>query len=216
MTTATALSFLIDVFLLLAALAVLYRLKLARQEASYWRDCGKVLQAEAEKMVEPLSWLTQVEASTPKGQRLQKVATSNAFRTLQAIMGFEDDEMADLIDRAAEPPRVLPRYPQLVPYLATPEDVLRVETSPVRQVIAERLEEKLGPPAGATMGVQATDEEKEAAMAALDDEARQGTVVFERTETGTLIAIPVQVKNIESEPKHPIESFEVRDDLSGR
>lgn len=47
------------------------------------------------------------------------------FRSIQDATGLDDLEMAEALEAAPEPPRRLPKYPQVPTYLASPEDVTR-------------------------------------------------------------------------------------------
>jgi len=79
--------------------------------------------------IEPLAWAwdvveSSVAGETPSVQKLRHFFIG-AFRSVQAAAGLDDLEMADVMARVSEPPRRLPKYPQVPTYLASPEDVAR-------------------------------------------------------------------------------------------
>lgn len=116
------LAFLVSTFAL--AMAILYfhaRTELASKDLEMG---GLAIEVERQKslaasMVTPLTWIHQGSA----GNLLLRQAVTSAFSLVQSILLEDDQEMAQRIEVAPDPPRRLPKYPIIPAYLASAEDV---------------------------------------------------------------------------------------------
>ena len=59
---------------------------------------------------------------------------TQALTTLQAGLAADDVEMTDRMAEVQDPPRRLPKYPQVPAFLATPEDVAQVPLQMVKDL----------------------------------------------------------------------------------
>lgn len=82
----------------------------------------------------PLTWSWEIleGGRLPTGGDVTKLRHHlvNVFSTLQVALDQDDLAMAETMATIPEPPRRLPRYPQVPPYLASPEDVANVPPMP--------------------------------------------------------------------------------------
>lgn len=87
-------------------------------------------------LVRPLVWtwdlVSDIETEHPEFVARVKAYLTSAFSLTADGLGSEDVEMAEIIEhaRAADPPRRIPKYPQVPPYLATPEDAVMIPKGP--------------------------------------------------------------------------------------
>lgn len=76
----------------------------------------------------PLKWAwdllgDEAFSSSPTARWL-RVYLASVIGTLQDALAAEDATVAEWLEKVPEPPRRLPKYPQIPPYLARPEDVV--------------------------------------------------------------------------------------------
>lgn len=89
----------------------------------------------AREAIAPLSWAWDV-VETMTGGVGGTVATKlrhylvSAFSSIQMAADLDDLGMAETMETVPEPPRRLPRYPQVPPYLASPADVANIPPMP--------------------------------------------------------------------------------------
>lgn len=89
--------------------------------------------ALAAQMIVPLTWIHQAsQVNEFEHSRRIHQATLSTFVFVQAILQEDDLAMASRLDAAPEPPRRLPKYVQVPPYLASAEDVA-LRGSPIAQ-----------------------------------------------------------------------------------
>lgn len=125
-------------FLATTFLAVHQKMKAeeARDEAVKAATAAHLRLNHARSTVAPLAWSWDiVEAGSLDGllpvavTRLRHFLVS-AFSSIQQAADMDDLAMAETMERVPEPPRRLPRYPQVPPYLASPEDVANIPPMP--------------------------------------------------------------------------------------
>lgn len=136
----TPVAYVLAAAFLIAAASTLYwfrqaervRRRLDESQANLHRAAEVEARAKGhvERMVVPLTW-AWIEGQDDPRLRHALIA---AFSEVQAILAVEDVEMADRIEAAPEPPRRLPRYAPVPPYLATPEDVAGVPAAMARDL----------------------------------------------------------------------------------
>ena len=110
-------------------------------------------EAALRSMVTPLAWvhLSNVD------DRLVRHGAAAAFEAVRMGLALDLDEMGGLMSEVPDPPRRMPRYPQVPPYLARPEDVAQVPSgfpfdigadtqAEAHLEIADRLRDTLGDP----------------------------------------------------------------------
>lgn len=120
-------------FLATAGLAVHRQQEAEKALDDAWEhaaDLERQLRATA-GMVDPLTWIwNHVETRTFENMveesHVVRHHLVNAFVSLRLALDLDDEEMAQVIEMAAEPPRRLPRYPQVPPFLASPEDAAQI------------------------------------------------------------------------------------------
>lgn len=123
-------------FLATTVVAVHQKMKAeeARDEAQKEAGDASVRLQSAAQAVVPLTWAwdvveSSVAGETPSVQKLRHYLV-NAFTSLQLALDRDDLAMTEAMESVPEPPRRLPRYPQVPPYLASPADVANVPPMP--------------------------------------------------------------------------------------
>lgn len=107
------------------------------------RNEAKRRAAALTEVVTPLSWAWD-EFGAEGDSRLRHHLTQ-ALVTVQGGLAADDVEMTDRMAEVPDAPRRLPRYPQVPPFLATPEDVAQVPAAMARDLQPEA-EVPLHPP----------------------------------------------------------------------
>lgn len=120
-------TFLVLVLAIVAALIAgvvfaifLRRAKSQALRAEKERDIARFALAQ---MIVPLVWMERADLASPQGQRLHRSALLQVFGMAQAGLGETDAEMGERVEVVAEPPRRLPKYPIIPPWIASPQDV---------------------------------------------------------------------------------------------
>lgn len=164
---------------------------LERDEALGRLECAR-------RSLQPLQWaydfnqgyLDLPHADAAASARMRHYLAA-LYSDLQDALGLDDVQMAEVRDRMrmTDPPRRLPKYPQIPPYLATPEDAVQRGVGPATVETAREMAEDWRSKAE-RLQEEARDARQEAATEATLDQAAAEVA-------GTAAAVNAEVANFE-------------------